>query len=149
MRLVYWTSRAGRDLRRCLSDAASVAGLSDSELLTVWLCLDDEGRGMVQGELAAALGVSPAQMSGIVERLRQRGLIEMQRQALDRRRQLWRGTASAKVTFAQMIRPLAAIAAGLAASLPAADQQAVQSLCRRLAQAAESHTEIQLYPEVA
>jgi DNA-binding MarR family transcriptional regulator len=149
VRLVYWTSRAGRHLRRCLGEAAGFAALTDSELLTIWLCLDDEGGGMVQGELATALGVSPAQMSGIVERLRQRGLIEMHRQALDRRRQLWRGTAAAKELFALLAKPLAEIAAGIAACVPASDQETAQSLCRRLALSAESQTEVQPYKEAA
>ena len=42
-------------LRRRLADVAKTASLTDSELLTVWLCLGDEA-GMVQGELAAGLG---------------------------------------------------------------------------------------------
>ena len=44
--------------------------LSDSELLVVWLC---SGGGRIQVELAAAIGISPAQMSGMVERLRLAG----------------------------------------------------------------------------
>jgi DNA-binding MarR family transcriptional regulator len=139
VRLVYWTSSAGRQLRRSLSGLARQAGLSDCELLAVWLCLGEEG-GMVQGALAAAVGVSPAQMSGIVERLRQRGLIEMHRNSLDRRRQVWRGTPAAKQLMDSLAGPLADLALRIEASVPAADQQAAQALTERLASAMESHS---------
>jgi DNA-binding MarR family transcriptional regulator len=137
LRLIYWTGAAGRQLRRCLSTLAEQAGLTDCELFTIWLCLGDEG-GLVQGALAAALGVSPAQMSGIVERLRQRGLIEMHRQTLDRRRQVWRGTPAARQVLESLATPLAALAGDLAAQISSPDQQTSQALCQRLAAAAET-----------
>jgi MarR family transcriptional regulator, lower aerobic nicotinate degradation pathway regulator len=137
LRLIYWTNAAGRQLRRCLGTLAEQAGLSDSELFTIWLCLGEEG-GMVQGALATALGVSPAQMSGIVERLRQRGLIEMHRQTLDRRRQVWRGTAAGRQTLQTLTTPLATLAGSLAAQVSLTDQQMSQALCERLASAAEA-----------
>jgi len=124
-------------LRRCLDHLAARIGLTDSEFLTIWLCLSGEG-GMVQGELAAALGVSPAQMSGIVERLRQRGMIEMHRQTLDRRRQVWRGTASAQQAVGALTPQLAALADRLEAHVTTTDQEAAHSLCQRLAEAASS-----------
>ena len=136
LRLIYWTSAAGRQIRRCLSTLAEQAGLTDCELFTIWLCLGDDG-GMVQGALATALGVSPAQMSGIVERLRQRGLIEMHRQTLDRRRQVWRGTTAAREALESLAMPLAQLADDIAAQVPLADQKQSQALCQRIAQAAE------------
>src|SRR5688500_1434487 len=72
--VIHRVSSAGRALRRVLADQATSVGLSDAEVLVVWLC---GPRGMVQGDLATAIGVSPALMSGTVERLRQQGLIEM------------------------------------------------------------------------
>ena len=53
-------------LRRRLAEVAETFELSDTELLVVWLC---SGGGRMQVELAAAIGISPAQMSGLVERL--------------------------------------------------------------------------------
>lgn len=137
VRLVYWTSAASRQLRRILSDLARPSGLSDSELLTVWLCLEESG-GRVQGDLAAGLGVSPSQMSGIVERLRQRGLIEMHRQALDRRRQVWRGTARARQVLGNLNGDLARLVEEIAAAVPFHEQGGLQSLCQRLAEAVQS-----------
>ena len=98
MHLVHRTSGAGRLLRRLLADLAATAGLSDAELLLVWLCTG-QSQGWVQVDLAIAVGLSPAQTSGMVERLRQRGLIEMQRLATDRRRQVWRATTTGAATM--------------------------------------------------
>ena len=44
---------------------------------------------LAQQDLATAVGVSPAQMSSLVEGLRKRGLMEMKRSPVDRRRQVW------------------------------------------------------------
>src|SRR6188768_3581281 len=64
LKLVHWTSAASRHLRRRLAEVAESIGLSDSELLVTWLCC---GGGRIQVELAGAIGMSPAQMSGMVE----------------------------------------------------------------------------------
>src|SRR4051794_32867507 len=71
LRLIHWLGAAGRQLRRRLLEVAETFELTDTELLVLWLCC---GRGYVQVELAGALGISPAQMSGMVERLRNRNL---------------------------------------------------------------------------
>ena len=135
--LVHWSSTASRQLRRCLGLLAQSVSLTDCELLTIWLCLRSES-GLVQGELAAAIGVSPAQMSGIAERLRQRGLIEMHRQTLDRRRQVWRGTPQAQQVLNALAAPLEALAGGIDSGVSPADQQTAQMLCERLASALEA-----------
>src|SRR6187397_1426750 len=72
LRLAHWTSTASRHLRRRIAEATSELDLSETELVIVWLC---SGGGRVQVDLAAATGISPAQMSGLVERLRSRGLV--------------------------------------------------------------------------
>ena len=69
---------------------AEALELTDSELLVVWLC---RGAAGCRSSWPAPIGVSPAQMSGMVERLRARGLVAMHRPAMDRRRQVWRTTA--------------------------------------------------------
>ena len=71
LRLVHWTSTASRHLRKRLAELAKPFELTDTELLVIWLC---SGGGRVQVDLAGAIGISPAQMSGMVERLRSRGL---------------------------------------------------------------------------
>jgi DNA-binding MarR family transcriptional regulator len=87
--MIQLLSQCHRQLRRMLSDRLSGLGLSDTDFLVLWLCHRAEPRGLVQRDLAEALGVSPPQMSGLVERLRQQKLLTSRRCQLDRRRQLW------------------------------------------------------------
>jgi len=54
----------------CRSDRA--LDLSDTELIVVWLC---SGVGACKSIWRLRTGISPAQMSGLVERLRSRGLV--------------------------------------------------------------------------
>jgi DNA-binding MarR family transcriptional regulator len=136
LRLVQRASSAGRALRRLLADHAAAADLSDAELLMLWLCGDTHG--MVQGELAAAIGVSPALMSGMVEKLRQRTLLEMQRSLVDRRRQVWRTTDAGRQLLADLRPVLVRLAEQLAAKLLPGDQQTLESLCERLLTAVDA-----------
>src|SRR5436305_9407343 len=110
LRLVHWTSTASRHLRKRLAELARPLDLSDTELLVVWLCT---GGGRIQVELAGAIGISPAQMSGMVERLRSRGLVAMHRLAMDRRRQIWRTTAVGQSLLAAAAEHLNELAAGI------------------------------------
>jgi DNA-binding MarR family transcriptional regulator len=138
LRLVERASGAGRSLRRLLAEHAAAAGLSDAELLVIWLAGDRGEAGMVQGDLAAAIGVSPALMSGLVERLRQRGLVEVQRSAVDRRRQVWRTTEQGRQVL-DVLRPhLAQAAAQLDRHLPPRDQEMLLALCQQLTAATAS-----------
>jgi DNA-binding MarR family transcriptional regulator len=129
--LVHRASAAGRALRRLLADEAAAVGLSDVELLVVWLC--DEGPGLAQVELAHEVGISPAQMSATVERLRQRGLIAVQRSALDRRRQVWRTTDGGRQALAALKPAIERAAAGIDARFAPDDQLAMSRLALRLA----------------
>jgi DNA-binding MarR family transcriptional regulator len=138
--LVHRTSAAGRALRRLLAEEAQAAGLSDAELLVVWLC-DDQGPGLAtselaQVELALAVGVSPAQMSGTVERLRQRGLLETHRATVDRRRQVWRTTAEGRAALASIQPGITRIAARIDELIAPAEQRTLCAACERLAEAA-------------
>jgi DNA-binding MarR family transcriptional regulator len=132
LRLIHWTSAASRQLRRRLAAIANAFDLSDTELLVVWLC---SGSGRVQVDLAGAIGVSPAQMSGMVERLRARGLVAMQRQAMDRRRQVWRTSAAGQTLLSHAAAHLKELAVSLSGSLSGDEQHTVQTLCERLAEA--------------
>ena len=133
LRLVHWTSNASRHLRRRLTDVTSALELSDTELIVVWMC---SGDGRVQIDLAGATGISPAQMSGLVERLRSRGLVAMHRQAKDRRRQIWRATAAGQALLVTAARQLSELAECLGEHLNTEEQLLTQSLCQRLAEAA-------------
>jgi DNA-binding MarR family transcriptional regulator len=133
LRLIHWTSAAGRQLRRRLAGVAEAFDLSDHDLLVVWLC---GGAGRVQVDLAAAVGVSPAQMSGIVERLRKRGLVAMHRSTLDRRRQVWRASESGTALVAEARLQLRRLARALDRHVPPSEQLTAERLCQRLAETA-------------
>jgi DNA-binding MarR family transcriptional regulator len=139
--LIHWMHAASRQLRRKLAGVAASCDLSESELLVVWLC---HGTGRVQVELASAIGVSPAQMSGLVERLGQRGLVAKTRPARDRRRQMWKTAAEGEALLSQVATPLADLADSLSAGVSPADRELARSLCQRVASAAamqEQHDE--------
>jgi DNA-binding MarR family transcriptional regulator len=65
------------------------AGVSEAEFRLLWT-LFHGGLSLNQAELASRLAVSPAQISGAVERLQAIGLLDGASDAADRRRQLWR-----------------------------------------------------------
>jgi len=87
---------------------------------------------MVQGDLAMSIGVSPALMSGTVERLRQQGLIEMHRVPVDRRRQVWRTTERGQHLLGALRPALVALAEQIDAHLPASELVLARDLCERL-----------------
>ncbi len=136
LRLVERASSAGRALRRLLADRAAAVQLSDAELLVVWLCGDAATPGMVQGDLAVAIGVSPALMSGLVQRLLERGLIEMQRSTVDRRRQVWRTTDLGRRLLAELRPLLTSLAEQLDGRVCPNEQLAALAMCERLSAAA-------------
>lgn len=127
-------------MRRLLAEHAEPLGVSDGELLVVWLC-EQDSLGMVQGDLAASVGVSPAQMSGLVERLRKRGLIDMHRSAIDRRRQVWRATALGRELLVSALPLLAQLAEHVGQSLAADEQEAILVLCEKLTSTSTGPTE--------
>jgi len=137
LRLVHWTSTASRHLRRRITDYTATLDISDTELIVTWMC---SGEGRVQVELAGATGISPAQMSGLVERLRSRGLVAMHRQARDRRRQIWRVTPVGQALLVRAAQYLEELAACLGEQFSAEEQLLAQSLCQRLAEAATTGT---------
>jgi DNA-binding MarR family transcriptional regulator len=138
LELVRQTSSAGRALRRLLADEAASEGLNDAELLVIWLCAGGNSPGVVQGELAAAIGVSPALMSGTVERLRSRELITRHRSPIDRRRQVWQTTIRGHACLARLRERLAALSAALETRMTSDQQRETGTLCQRLASAAEA-----------
>ena len=136
LHLAQRASNAARALRRLLADVASPHDLTDAELLVIWLCADQQG--VVQGELAEAIGVSPAQMSGVADGLKRRGLLDMQRSTVDRRRQVWHPTGEGHRMLAAICPRLRELAAKLDDQLPPAEQQKADELLSRLSTAADS-----------
>jgi DNA-binding MarR family transcriptional regulator len=131
-------SRASRALRRQLLRCLEQFEVSDSQLLLLACCAADADSppsgspGTAQSELAAALSLSPAQVSGLLEQLRGRRLIEAVRPQEDRRRQVWRLTPDGWAVFDQLLATLAPWAEQLDAALPAARQRELVEMLARL-----------------
>jgi len=91
-----WTELTGkilvcsRMLREQLSRRAGRQEISEGEFFLLWACQEAAPMGVVQGQLAKSIAVSPAHVSVLVEQLRKKGLLESRRDPSDRRRQLWR-----------------------------------------------------------
>lgn len=77
-----------RQFKNIFSEQLKPSQLTDSEFLVMWWCYQSEGEPIVQGELAVQVGLSPAQLSGIVDRLNKRSLLHLTRSTRDRRCQL-------------------------------------------------------------
>jgi len=93
-----------RQLRRGLAAACRPAGIGETELLCLWACSFEASAGISQSRLCARLGVSAAQVSGVVDSLRRRGLLVCDRDPTDRRRQLWRPTPEGLAALAEVCR---------------------------------------------
>lgn len=90
----------GRVLQKQLGIHARAAGVRDAEFLLLWACYRASGQN--QRELADRLGMSTAQLSGLVEGLRSRGLLACRRAEMDRRRQEWTLTDSGGALVVQV-----------------------------------------------
>jgi DNA-binding MarR family transcriptional regulator len=95
----------GRIAARELAAWVASAGVSEAEFRLLWTLFHGD-LSLNQAELASRLAVSPAQVSGAVERLQSLGLIHGSSDAADRRRQLWRlapaGSALIRAVLAQV-----------------------------------------------
>lgn len=90
------------------------AEISEPEFRLLWLLagaadLSATAASMDQAELAEQLVVSPAQISGAVERLRDLGLLERAANRGDRRRQLWRVTVAGDALLRRIVDQVAAV----------------------------------------
>ncbi|WP_428306140.1 MarR family transcriptional regulator [Lacipirellula sp.] len=106
-RLAIVGKLACRDIATWLRGAA----INEPEFRLLWL-LSGSGNGAAecsldQADLAERLVVSPAQVSGAVERLRNLGLLERVQHERDRRRQLWRVTNTAGELLGQIVSQVA------------------------------------------
>src|SRR5688572_10345792 len=86
LQLVLHAGAITRAGRRRLAEQVAGCELSEQEFLVLWLCDEQAQSHRGQGELAEAIGVSAAQMSGLVERLRRRNFLRFERLGTDRRR---------------------------------------------------------------
>jgi len=107
---------AGKLALRAIAVWVEAVGVSETEFRLLWL-LFQQDRGdaskstaLDQAELAERLAVSAAQVSGVIERLRQRELVDRVPDVSDRRRQLWRLAAAGK---AMVLTVVAQVASGI------------------------------------
>jgi DNA-binding MarR family transcriptional regulator len=135
-RLLEFIHAAGgtfRRLRSLLDEQVQPLDLMGAECLVLWLCdTRAHDAGWAQQDLATAVGVSPALMSSLVEGLRKRGLIEMKRSPVDRRRQVWRLLAQGEDLLNQIRSNLGSIAQQIDDLVPRQEQEATQQVFARL-----------------
>jgi len=83
-----WISRwnqVGRQVRRDLSERYSLAGLSESKA-AILEALATGDRQLTQADLAGDVGLSESNLCGLIERMKNEGLVERDRSPLDRRK---------------------------------------------------------------
>jgi DNA-binding MarR family transcriptional regulator len=104
-------------------------GLSGPQLL----CLTQLAKGeMLSGALARELSLSPATVTGILDRLEMRKLVERIRQVNDKRTVVVRLTPSGKRLLAQAPPPLQQSFVSKLRALPEQEQAAIADTLRRL-----------------
>jgi DNA-binding MarR family transcriptional regulator len=89
--------RATQGLRRSLQQRLVRLGADENHWFLLAACRAATGSGPTQIELARRVGISPAQVSVLIEQLRVAGWIETIRSTADRRRQCCRTTASGEL----------------------------------------------------
>lgn len=143
--LAYEMACCQRLLRAGFNRRLSRWDVSDHDFWVLWLCRRWTPQGIVQQELAVAVGVSAAQMSGLVERLRQQGLLAGSRDDGDRRRQYWRLTAAGEHLLAEILAEISQWTHGWERACSPQDRKAILDWLRELAQAvaepSPAHTE--------
>lgn len=90
--------------------------VNEPEFRLLWLLAGAANRTSIpvsldQAELAERLAVSPAQVSGAVERLRGLGLLERALNQGDRRRQLWLATVAGELLLRRIVNQVAVASA--------------------------------------
>lgn len=146
-RLARLVAVCGRQMRRSLSDQAARHDLNDAEFLLLWSCRESAENDLSQNGLAASIGLSSSQLSGLVERLRQRGLTAVVRSRLDRRRQHWCLTAEGERVLDAILSSLGSFEESLAARLSESEQSTTQHLLTQLSAAASSPPELADHPD--
>jgi DNA-binding MarR family transcriptional regulator len=121
-----------RHLRRQLAVVASAEGLNDTEFLLLNCCRWAPPGELSQQHLAAHVGLSPSQASGVFESLRARGLLSSEPGVQDRRRQAWHITAAGQQRAVRIEDRLAPLFAQLQSCLSSTEQHMVLHLLQRL-----------------
>ena len=127
-RLVSCSRRIRCDLAARLSNL----GLTEGEFFVLWACRLAPAEGVSQNELAVRIGVSAAQISSLVERLRATGYLEGRRDPADRRRQCWRLTTAGEDCLRTALASLADWTAQLKQRLDEPAAETLHGLLARL-----------------
>lgn len=130
--LVHRVGRCHRQLRRLLNEGIHDSRINDTALLVLWFCAGADDAGVPQREMAAAADVSPAQISGLLERLRQAGWLVSKRLEGDRRQQVWQLTPAGQRVYSELCQALEPIARRLAAQLSGPGNLHLTRLLQRL-----------------
>ena len=104
----------GKRLARCLATALRDQPNNEADFRLLWLLSQTsnaaDNQGIEQRKIADHLGLSPAQVSALVERVRVKNQIELVPCSHDRRRQFWRLTEAGKNLFRTVCDELANLA---------------------------------------
>jgi DNA-binding MarR family transcriptional regulator len=104
---------AGKLALREIASWVEPFGVGENEFRLLWLLFQQE-QGQQQAPqrgqviLTERLAVSAAQVSGLVERLRERGFVAPVSNPSDRRRQFWRLTPAGEALVSRVIKNVAA-----------------------------------------
>lgn len=93
----------GRRLARLLASEVREYAMSEAEFRLLWLLRETAQASLEQSELVKGLGISSAQVSALVEKLRAQQIIAPDTDEKDRRRKLWQLTASGREWFESVI----------------------------------------------
>lgn len=100
-----WLERAesvlvrARKIRAILDKRIARFGLSEPELALLWACIASTHGGRGQSELADFLTISTAQVSVLVERLSNAGVLQGHVDPNDRRRKIWETTPAGRALW--------------------------------------------------
>ncbi len=134
LKLAHEIACCHRLLRVWLIDRLRGWGIGDHDFWVLWLCDRAAPEGVAQHKLADAAGVSEAQMSGVVERLRQHGLLIGCRSGPDRRRQYWRLTAAGDELLGRIRAGLGEWPTDAETAISRPEQKTLLELVQKLAQ---------------
>jgi DNA-binding MarR family transcriptional regulator len=107
----------GRRAARALSEWTRRFGLAEAEFQLLWRLRLAPAEGLNQTALAGALAFSPAQVSAVVEHLRQRTLIGECGATGDRRRRHWQLTTAGVALLNEMLGAAGSLRCDSTASL--------------------------------
>jgi DNA-binding MarR family transcriptional regulator len=116
LRLLQQVAVFGRQLRQTMARLLAELDLNDTELLLLWVCGGAGKDGIAQNRLAAAVGLSPGQVSGLVDRMGRQGWIAPCERPGDRRRRLWQITPMGREARDRVLARLAPAATACEAS---------------------------------